>query len=354
MLTTAAPWKIEVVRRIADVPADTWDAIGAGRPFVSHRWLGLAESVLAGHEPRYVLLERNGRLEAAAVCAVQRHVQHPGLQRVAGGLLRHFPSLRCAIPIAFVPGLLIPPGADEPRLAAGLLAAIERLAARERAPFTKVEYLAPAAATWPALRRAGYHQIDMWPDTAVEIAWTSFDAYVSHLPRRKQRDINRIRQRAADEGITVAPLHPTASTAPRLWQLFDNVMRRHGAMETYHPDLFLRASAILGPELLVLAARRQGEIVGCASLLTSGHETTAKWLGLDYGRTWGTATYLTLLMECIAQAIASGTSRLCTGATADETKRHLGARPEARSGAVLVRGRLFNHLAGAVVRRSRG
>jgi hypothetical protein len=129
-----------------------------------------------------------------------------------------------------------------------------------------------------------------------------------------------------------------------------NVLHRHGAGERYHPDLFLRAQAILGDDLVVLAIKRHGEIVGCNALMTSGGEMAAKWLGLDYERTWGTTAYLSLLLECVAQAIACGATRLRLGATAWEPKRHLGAVQLPRAGAVVVRRRLLNRLAGAILR----
>ena len=346
LVATRKPFTVEVVRSIGEVAPREWDDLAAGRPFARHRWLRLAESVLAGHEPRYVLLRNGQRVEAAAVCAVKRRFEHAGLQRVAGGVLHHFPALRCAIPIAFDPGLLVRPGTHAPLREEALLAALDRLSTRERATFTKLEYLSPQADIWPALRQSGYHDISMLRETALDIAWPSFDGYLAGLPRKKRKDLAKLRQRAAAEGIEVAPLRPSPETAPRLWRLVANVLRRHGAEENYHAELFLRAQAVLGDDLLVLVARREGEIVGCASLLADGGETAAKWLGLDYDRTWGTATYLSLLVECIAQSIARGATRLRTGATAYETKRHLGAVPTPRVGAIALRSRLLNHLAG--------
>jgi predicted N-acyltransferase len=350
---TAAPYTFDIVHQISDIAAEEWDdlAVAGAAPFARHRWLRLAESVLIGHEPRYLLVRAGGRLEAAAVCAVRRRFEHPGLQRAAGRALRYFPGLRCALPIAFASGLLVRPGEDVPRRVAVLLAALDRLAARERAAFAKLEYLSPCEGVWPALRHAGFWQIGMWADTALEIAWPSFDGYLASLPAKKRKDVAKVRRRAAAQGIEVAPIRPSVDTAPQLWQLVANVLRHHGAEQTYHPDLFLRAADVLGDDLLVLAARREGQIVGCAGLLTSGAETSAKWLGLDYDRTWGTATYLSLLLECIAQAVAGGATCLRLGATAYDTKRHLGAVVAPRAGAVALRGRLLNHVASAVFHR---
>jgi predicted N-acyltransferase len=342
---------VEVVHRIADVSPPLWDDLSAGRPFLDHRWLRLTEAVLAAHEPRYVLLREGERLVAGAVCAVDRRFQPPRLQRLAGGLLRRFPVLRCGVPIASESGLLVRPGDGAPDRQAALLAALRGLAAEEHAAFVKLEHLSAAAGAGPGLRRGGYFPLGTWADTAIDVPWPTFDAYLDALPSRKRRDVARIRRRAAAEGIAVVPveggLEAEPGTARRLRDLMENVLHRHGAVEAYHPDRLPRARAVLGDDLCLLAVRRHGRIVGCASLLSSGSETAAKWLGLDYEQTWGTAAYLSLLLETIAHAIARGASRLHTGATAYETKRHLGAAIEWRSGAAAFRNPLVNRLAGA-------
>src|SRR5829696_2408081 len=96
---------VAVVDTIARVDPAEWDDLAAGRPFADHRWLRLTEALLVEHEPRYVLLRRDGRLAAAAVCALGRRLQSPTLRRRAGWLLRLVPYLRCEIPIAFDDGL---------------------------------------------------------------------------------------------------------------------------------------------------------------------------------------------------------------------------------------------------------
>src|SRR4029078_11119617 len=125
------------------------------RAFVDHRWLRMVESVLANYEPRYVLLRRNGHLEGAAVCALERRFEQPAIQRGAGWVLRHLPYLRCSIPIVFETGLITPPTGARSALAQQLLAVGRRLAWREHALLTTFGHLAPDNAAWPALRDGG-------------------------------------------------------------------------------------------------------------------------------------------------------------------------------------------------------
>jgi hypothetical protein len=113
-------------------------------------------------------------------------------------------------------------------------------------------------------------------------------------------------------------------------------MQRHGALETYAADLLPRAATIFGDDLHVLMAEQSGDCVGCVVAVRSRNDLLAKWLGLDYSRTWDTATYRLLLAETVALAIELGVERLWLGATALETKRQFGVTVEARLNAVVV------------------
>ena len=72
----------------------------------------------------------------------------------------------------------------------------------------------------------------------------------------------------------------------------------------------------------------------------AGVRLLAKWIGLDYGRTWGTDTYRLLLAETVALAIELGVERLWLGATALETKRQFGVTVEERLTAIVLPGPL--------------
>jgi predicted N-acyltransferase len=232
----------------------------------------------------------------------------------------------------------------------GLLAAIGDLAAREHASFSRVDYLPGDDPAWHALAGCDYRRLEMWAETSLEIGWPSFQDYLAQLPSRKRKQLVHMRRRAEQEGVVVERLPPSTATAPRLAHLVGNVLARHHEQERFAPDLFVRAAAILGDDLVLLGARQHGEIVGCAALLRSGDEITAKWLGLDYSRTWNTGTYHRLLLECVAQAIALGARRLRMGATAYETKQHFGVVTAERYGALAMTNRALNRAADMALR----
>jgi predicted N-acyltransferase len=332
---------LEIVDAIRHVEPEAWDELAAGRPFADHRWLGLTEELLLGHEPRYVLVRRDGRLVAAGVCALGRRWQNPALQRRAGWLLRVAPVLRCEIPIALGSGLLVRPG-DDP---APLLDGLARLAAREHAAFTRLDHLPPGDAAWPALGRAGYRPVPMWAETRLALGWPSLDRYLASLSSHKRRELNRVRRRAEAEKLVVEPLDPSPECAPRLRALVGQVLARHAAIERYADDLFPRARAALGDDLRLLALRRDGHLVGCGALLRRGDEVSAKWLGLDYAETRGTVAYTRVLIGCVEAAIDLGAAVLRLGATAYQTKQHFGVALEERSAAVTAALPPLTHLA---------
>jgi predicted N-acyltransferase len=213
-----------------------------------------------------------------------------------------------------------------------------------------VDYLPGNDPSWAALDIRGYQRLSMPAETSLEIRWPSFHDYLAQLPSRKRKQIVRMQRRAQQEGILVERLQPSTTTAPRLAYLVDDVLNRHGERERYVPDLFLKAGAILGDDLVLLVAWQEDRIIGCAALLRSGAEITAKWLGLDYSRTRDTGTYHRLLLECVARAIDLGARRLRTGATAYETKQHFGVLAAERYGALTMTNRALNRAAGLALR----
>ena len=316
---------VEVVESIDQIRAAEWDTLCGKRPFIDHRWLRMVESVLSHHEARYVLLRRDGHLTASAVCGLERRFEHPALRRRASWVLNRFPYLRCSIPIALETGLIVGDGQ-----VLELLAAVHRLARRERALLTAFGHLTPDNPVWPTLRGGGYRQLSRWWSTALPVSWASFDDYLASRTTADRKEIGRLRRRAARDGISVehGPLQP--NDAPVLRGLIDNVLARHGAPDPYIRDFLQSASIILDGDLHVVQARRAGETVGCAVLVKSQGELLAKWAGMDYQKTHNSAAYHALLIDCINLAIELGVHRLRLGATAYSTKQQFGAVPEER------------------------
>lgn len=331
---------VELATSIDAVSAQEWDALssplsdakGGPAPFAQHRWLRLAEAVLADYRPRYLLVRRAGRLTAAAVGALEHRLQNPVLDARYGWLVRRSPFLQVGIPMRGVPGLLVADGPDTDRELRELFRTLHAVTRRQRFLFSIVDHL--PLGHQAVVGHTGYTELAWLPDTVLELGFTSFEDYLAAMPRKRRTEISRTRRRAEREGIAVAALTPTPENGPVLDRLVAEVVRRHGGTRQYAPGLFLTAAADLGEDLTVLGAHRHGELVACVSLLRCGDEFDVRWIGRDYAKTEGTAVYHALLTGCVGAAVAAGARRLHFGAAAYDSKRQFGVT-------LLPRTRLF-------------
>ena len=143
---------IEVVPRIADIPAEAWDACAnpdpaAFNPFIAHGFLKALEDAgtvggRTGWTPRHLVLkDAPGEIVGCAPCYLKSHSQgeyvfdHAWAEAYerAGG--RYYPKLQIAVPFTPVPGrrLLVRPGPDAEASEALLAAAAAAAGRAQRA-----------------------------------------------------------------------------------------------------------------------------------------------------------------------------------------------------------------------------
>ncbi|MBV9582990.1 MAG: GNAT family N-acetyltransferase [Chloroflexi bacterium] len=338
---------IEVVQRIDDVDPQAWDALCSDNPFARHRWLRLAEALLADYEPRYVLARRDGHLDAAAVLSIGRRFKHQTLERRLGWALRCFPLVRCAAPVTSSPGLLVAPRPGASDVVPSLLAAIRRQALANRALFVTYGQSSADDPRWIPLSAAGFQQYGRQTDMLLPIAWDSTEEYLASLPGSDRRKIGKLERRSIREGVTVERLRAPLENAAHLQQLIGSVLARHGTRDVYVPDFLECAHSVCGDDLQVVAAWRDGEVIGCAVALREADTLVARWLGLDYARSWGTSTYRLLIFRIVQLAIALGVRTLSLGPTASDTKADFGAVASERISALAVLAPIPASLVGA-------
>jgi predicted N-acyltransferase len=337
----------EIARSIADVSEAEWNALAfrSGHRFAQHRWLRLAEAILRDHEPRYVLLRRDRRLQAAAVCSIGRRFGHSALQRRLGWVLRLSPWLRCSLPLASEPGVL-----GDLESMSELMRGVRRLAFAERALLVTCANLPGGDARVPELERTGFLPHSRWSDLSLRIEWSSVEQYVAALPGPDRREVGRLRRRAERERITVERLANPLEHAERVRELIANVSEHHGTRDVYVAGFLDQMLAIAGEDVQVLAARRDDTIIGCAITLRDRAHLIGKWIGLDYAQTWGTCTYQLLIFESVRLAIELKADRLGLGATAAGTKRQFGAVAEERVNSLAILAPVPVGLVGAAAR----
>jgi hypothetical protein len=282
--------ELEIVARIArgvtDLPAETWDKLApAGDPFLSHAFLSLLEESGSvgegsGWVPLPVMVERAGRITAAAAAYLKTHSQGEYVfdhgwaeawQRAGGD---YYPKLQVSVPFTPCVGRRLL-GDD----ANALLAALETVTVQNglssaHITFLEEEELAAALARgW--LRRDGlqFHWLNR--------CYSTFDDFLGALSSRKRKAIRKERV-AAVEGLEIVELRGE-EIRPEHWGAMWEFYQHTGARKWGRPYLtrtfFDHAGQAMGNSALMFLALFNGRpIAGALNFI--GGDTL-------YGRYWG-------------------------------------------------------------------
>ncbi len=322
-----------IVGRIADVPAEDWNAcanpdLATSNPFIEHAFLkALEESGCVGEAhtgwiPQYITIAGDvGEIAACAPCYAKLdsrgeyvfdHSWAAAYQQAGGS---YYPKLQIAVPFTPVPGrrLLVRPGPEAEQFEKLLGAAAAQLAERIGASSVHATFLTQHE--WNALATQGYLQ-----RTDQQFHWSnegyqSFDDFLSTLSSRKRKGIRKERAEALSDGIVVEQLSG-ADITERHWDAFFEFYVDTSSRKWGRPYLNRRFFALLGETmadrcLLVMARRGRRYIAGALNLI-----------GGDclYGRYWGTTEHHPCLhfelcyYQAIDYAIAHRLPRVEAGA----------------------------------------
>src|SRR6516164_9671850 len=164
---------VEVVPRIADIPAAAWDACAnpdaaVRNPFIAHAFLKALEDAgtvggRSGWTPRHLVLkEATGSIVGCAPAYVKSHSQGEYVfdrswadaYERAGG--RYYPKLQVSVPFtpATGPRLLIRDGFDRERIASALASGLTALCGVSKASSVHVTFAREAE--WQLLAQHGF------------------------------------------------------------------------------------------------------------------------------------------------------------------------------------------------------
>jgi len=326
-MATEERMRVELVERIAEIPAATWDALAGPSglrprdPFTTHRFLAALEASGSvgsgtGWTPRHLTLRDGSRLVAAMPVYVKSHSQgeyifdHAFAEawHRAGG--RYYPKLQSAVPFtpATGPRMLGDPVARETLLEALAKVTAENGLSSAHVTFcTTDEARAGQAAGWLHRVTQQYH----WQDAG----FGGFEGFLAALSSRKRKTIRKERETAQGFGGTIRALTGD-EIRPEHWDAFWIFYQDTGSRKWGRPYLtrafFDRVHETLRADTLLILAERDGRPVAGA-LNFIGAETL-------FGRYWGcTEEHPCLHFElCYYQAIdwalAHGLTRVEAGA----------------------------------------
>jgi predicted N-acyltransferase len=275
-----------IARGVTDLPADQWDRLaGTGDPFLAHAFLSLLErsgSVgdSTGWTPLPVLVEREGRVTAAAPAYLKTHSQGEYVfdhgwadaWERAGGT--YYPKLQVAVPFTPCVGSRL---LGDDRNA--LLAALETVTVQNGLSSAHITFLTGAesdaaeARGW--LRRDGlqYHWFNR--------GYGSFEDFLNALSSRKRKAIRKERA-AAVQGLQILELRGS-QIEPAHWEAMWNFYQHTGARKWGRPYLtrawFDGVGAAMGDSALMFLALDDGRPIAGALNFVGGDTL--------YGRYWG-------------------------------------------------------------------
>jgi len=341
---------INVISRIAEVPAAAWDACaGTANPFLRHAFLAaLEESGSAAREsgwlPQHLaIFDEQERLLAAVPLYLKGHSygeyvfdwSWANAYERAGG--DYYPKLQSCVPFTPVTGprLLIHPEAERESMTGALIGGMAELARRHDVSSLHVTF--PETAEWETLGAAGFLQrIGLqyhWQNRGYE----SFDDFLGELASRKRKAIKRERREALAHGVTIKVLQGD-DIRPQHWDAFYrfylSTSDRKWGQAYLNREFFALLGERMAEQVVLIMAEVDGRPVAGA-LNLAGEEAL-------YGRNWGAHGRFKFLhfelcyYQAIDYAIRHGLARVEAGAQG-EHKIQRGYMPTQTYSAHLIR-----------------
>jgi predicted N-acyltransferase len=290
---------IEVVPRIADIPAEAWDACANPdpallNPFIAHGFLKALEDAgtiggRSGWTPRHLVLkDAQGEIVGCAPCYLKSHSQGEYMfdhswadaYERAGG--RYYPKLQIAVPFTPVPGrrLLVRPGPEAEEREAMLAAGAAALVERNQLSGVNITFLSEGE--WNRLGTRNFLQ-----RTAQQFHWSNagygtFEDFLASLASRKRKAVRKERAEALASGLSIEVARGRDITEAH-WDAFFAFYMDTGSRKWGRPYLNRKAFSLIGAAmeescLLMFAKRGERPIAG--SLHMIGGDCL-------YGRYWG-------------------------------------------------------------------
>ncbi len=267
-----------------------WDALRpTDDPFVSHAFLhGLERHGCLqpryGWRPHHLLIERSGRLVAAAPCYLKSNshgefvFDHAWAEAYWKHGLEYYPKLLVAVPYSPVPGPRMLCGDDQDgELRRECFAALQR----------ETDALGLSSAHVNFDQVAGEPTHDWLPRFDWQFhwhnrGWTDFDAFLTDLSAKKRKNIRQERARIAADGIRLRWLHGDEVGELELQAMHDFYLATFhdkGNLPVLTLDFLRHLARTMARGFVLILAERGGRAIAGALCLRSSDTL--------YGRYWG-------------------------------------------------------------------
>jgi len=327
---------LRMLNALDDVPAEQWDRLAQGHPFMQHAFLralhasGCAASS-TGWRSLCLTLTRKDELVGAMLLYLKSHSRgeyvfdHGWADAYHRNGLDYYPKLLCAVPFTPVSG---------PRLMAAepqdkLHLARAAIAVAQQNGLSSVHVLFPDSADLAPLEQAGYllrRDIQFhWKNES----YAALGDFLHRLSKDKRKKILQDRKRVTQAGVRFEWLTGDAIDSAALdffYHCYETTYYEHGNAPYLTRDAFERINSALPGQLLLVRASMEDQPVACALNVVAGQTM--------YGRYWGSTRFVsglhfeTCYTQSIEYCIAHGLACFEGGAQG-EHKMARGLRPAA-------------------------
>lgn len=331
-----------VVESLAEIGRDRWDALFEGTP-EGYDYLRAVEAAgLDGFRWRYVLVEEQGRLLAAAPAflteyALETTLTGPG-RRMAEALRQILPSaltlrLACVgspctetLPLGFAPEV---PEPARTALLGALLTAFEAAARDARCALLGLKDIrASQAALWGAAAGPlGYRSVSGQPVACLDIDFPNVQAYLGRLSAATRKDMRR-KLRAAD-AVRIEVTGDVAPVLDRLMALYRQTRdRAELTFEELTAAYFQGVLERMPDRAFCVLYWREGDLLAANLLLQDGDTLLDKFFCMDATQGRALNLYFLSWFTNVRLCLERGLGRYQAGQGAYDNKLRLGCRLE--------------------------
>jgi predicted N-acyltransferase len=336
--------RVRIAYGVEQLPEAQWQGLVAGHPALRLELLkAIANTSTKPLQLRFFLLEDTQGLAAAAICeVVATTAAHNTLDAILFGRaiqVAHWmgvttrPALLFKTPLGRKPTVVLraADAIEEARVLRNLLDGIEQHARSCNLGVAFIGVTAEEQLLQSALRSRRYLGCKIDSTAQMDIEWTDFDSYVSYLRRHSKgaaQNARTERNRNHRSGVSIRRLQPDAPDLQALYEFTrDHFRHKNGRDPPYGPEFLPRLAALLGDDLLIFEALREGARMGMLAVVRSGSVGWVAWIGMGVGDRPNDFTYANLGFYHAADwAPALGLKTLLYGTAVQEGKARRGCR----------------------------
>ena len=330
--------KSKVFSRIGDVPEEAWDALSAQGSITMSRafWSVVEQSDLNDFTYRHVLFLENDDTPSGIVSfysvTTDIAIFAPKAVRSLLNVVRmvwpgflKLKMLECGTPVTITSPPFVSASSRE-RLLTSIMDVLQQSARREGHLLIILrDFEANAQELRSPLQKRGYHWIESLPNTYMNIAWTSPEAYRQSMRSYYRSKLQKHLKRNVEAGVhhvLVDDFADMADTLCRQWMVV-HTHAKEFQREVLTPEFYRTLSENMGSDSKVLLFYRDAVLVGHALLLMDGQ--VLRWLYVGREVAANDSLYIYIAYTVVETAILLGAKQLEMGLTTYAIKQDLGA-----------------------------